>query len=89
EFPGLKEIADNLSLERIVEMDNEFFINVLQPKFWYVRPDNMWIWKVNALNAMKNNYQQSYEPHIKKCLNDPNERVRDMAVWVCESLNIH
>jgi len=88
EFPGVKELADKLSLEQIIDMDNEFFVSVLQPKFWYVRPDSMWVWKVNALNAMKNNYQKKYEKYIKKCLADPNERISDMAKWVCEVLNI-
>jgi len=88
EFPGLREISDKLSLEQIIDMDNDFYVNVLQPKFWYIRPDNVWVWKVNALNAMKNDYQQKYEKYIKKCMNDENERISDMAKWVCEVLNI-
>jgi len=88
EFPGVNKMSDKLSLEQIIDMDDEFYLNVIQPKFWYVRPDNIWVWKVNALNAMKNDHQQKYEPYIKKCLNDGNDRISEMAKWVCESLNI-
>ena len=88
EFPGVDEIAEHLSLEKIIDMDEEFYQNVVQPKFWYLEPDMMWVWKVNALNAMKNDYKDSYLPLIKKCLDDPNERVREMAERVCKTLKI-
>jgi len=87
-FPGLDIIAKDLSLEKIIDMDEETFSNVIQPKFWYIEPDMMWMWKVNALNAMKNDYRDEYGPYIKKCLDDPNERVKRMAEWVCGTLNI-
>jgi len=87
-FPGLDGIADNLSLEKIIDMDDEFYKSVIQPKFWYIEPDMMWMWKVNALNAMKNDYKEEYAPYIRKCLDDPNERIGRMAKWVCEKLQI-
>ena len=88
EFPGVAEIADKLSLENIIDMDDNFYLNVVQPKFWYLGPEMKWVWITNALNAMKNGYQKKYDKAIKKCLADPNERVRGMAEWVCGSLNI-
>ena len=87
-FPGVDEIADSLSLEKIIDMDEEFYKNVVQPKFWYLEEDMMWVWKVNALNAMKNDYREEYAPLIKKCLNDPNERVNAMAERVCKAKKI-
>ncbi|MCL1905056.1 MAG: hypothetical protein FWG19_02905 [Methanomassiliicoccaceae archaeon] len=87
-FPGLDVISDSLSLEKIIDMDDEFYKKVVQPKFWYLEPDMLWIWKVNALNAMKNNYDEKYERSVKKCLSDANERIRRMAEWVCEKLHI-
>ena len=88
DYPGLEAIADDLTLERVLEMDESFYINTVQPKFWYLDHDKMYVWKVNALNAMKNNYRDSYGPLIKKCLDDPNERVRNMAKMVCDDLHL-
>jgi len=87
-FPGLDAIADELSLENIVDMSDEFFNDVLQPKFWYIEQGMQWMWKVNALNAMKNDYKEEYAPYIRKCVDDPNERISRMARWVCETLHI-
>jgi epoxyqueuosine reductase len=88
DFPGLKAIEDALSLEGIVGMDEGFYLNTVQPKFWYLDQDKMCVWKVNALNAMRNNYKESYGPLIKKCLDDPNERVSRMARLVCDDLHL-
>jgi epoxyqueuosine reductase len=88
DYPGLEAMADDLTLERILEMDEKFYLNTVQPKFWYLERDKMCVWKVNALNAMKNNYKGSYGPLIKKCLDDPNDRVRRMAKSVCDALRI-
>jgi epoxyqueuosine reductase len=88
DFPGLKEMADRLSMEGILDMDEDYYMSTIQPKFWYLESYHLCVWKVNVLNAMKNNYKESYGPLIRKCLDDPNERVRRMAKLVCESLNI-
>jgi epoxyqueuosine reductase len=88
DFPGLEDMAAKLAPEKILEMDERFYMNAVQPKFWYLAPDRMCVWKVNALNAMKNNYEETYGPLIKKCLDDPDERVRRMAKIVCDALRI-
>ena len=88
DYPGLEAMADNLTPERIVGMDETFYRDVVQPKFWYLENDKMYVWKVNALNAMRNNYRDSYGPLIRKCLDDPNERIRRMAKLICDDLHI-
>jgi len=88
DFPGLKRIAAGLSLEQILDMDEEFYKNTISRKFFYLDEDKLWVWKVNTLNAMINDYKPDYEPVIKKCLSDPHERVRKMAAWACEALGI-
>jgi len=82
EYPGLAEMAGDLSPEKIIDMDDEYLLNVVFPKFRYLGLDKKWVWKVNALNAMNNDYQKMYDAHIIKCLDDPDERVRRMAEWV-------
>jgi epoxyqueuosine reductase len=88
DFPGLDALADDLTMEMILDMDEDFYINTVQPKFWYLERHHLCVWKVNVLNAMKNNYNVSYEPLIKKCLDDPNDRVKRMARLVCDALRI-
>ncbi len=87
EFPGLAELSAELSLEKIINMDYDFLRDVMQPKFWYINKENVWRWKTNALNAMLNNYNDRYRAAIEKAAADPDGRVRDMAVWVRESLD--
>jgi epoxyqueuosine reductase len=43
-------------------------------------------WKINALNAMLNNYKDDYFSYIVKACNDQNENVRTMAEWVKETV---
>lgn len=88
DFPGLSGIAANLSPEQIVSMDPEYYRNVISRKFFYLDENRLWRWKVNALNAMVNAYEPRYEQSIKKCLKDPDRRVREMASLVCRTLGI-
>jgi epoxyqueuosine reductase len=82
EFPNLEELGTHISLEKIVEMDYDFLRDVIQPKFWYIKKENVWKLKINALNAMLNNYKKSYDKSINIACNDENEKVREMAEWV-------
>ena len=88
DFPGLDRIAANLSLEQIIDMDEDFYKNKICRKFFYLDESKLWVWKVNALNAMINGFEPKYEPYIRKCLHDPNERVSMMAAWASKALGI-
>ncbi|GHT00531.1 Fe-S oxidoreductase [Synergistales bacterium] len=55
DFPGLDELAANMTPEKIIAMDDEYLRNVISPKFWYIQPDDVWMWKRNAMNAIRNN----------------------------------
>ncbi|MDR1608259.1 MAG: epoxyqueuosine reductase [Deltaproteobacteria bacterium] len=85
EFPGLEELSLFLDLTTIVELDYSVIEQKLGPKFWYIAPDRDWQWKVNALNAMKNQWEPEYRPFLRAAMNDARAQVRDMATWV-ESL---
>lgn len=85
-FPGLEELGSLISLEKIIEMDYEFLRNIMSSKFWYISKDNVWRWKTNALNAMLNNYNHSYDKYIDIACNDENENVRKMAAWVKQNI---
>lgn len=83
-FPGLAELAEAISLEKIVQMDEGRLADLLASKFFYINRERIWQWKLNALNAMNNDYDESYAATIKAAKRDPNERVRHMASWVAE-----
>ena len=37
----------------------------LAPKYWYIKPENLWKWKLNALTVMMNGYSEKYEASDK------------------------
>lgn len=87
-FPNLEELSEKISLEKILKMDYEFLENVMQPKFWYIPKEDVWKWKVNAINAIVNNYKEKYKNSIYEACNDRHEKVREMANWAIQRLNI-
>jgi epoxyqueuosine reductase len=88
EFPGLDALAPSMRPENIMEMSYDEIGRTLGPKYWYIRPENLWKWKLNALTVMMNGYCEKYEAAIKLGLEDTNENVRDFARRVCSKLGI-
>lgn len=88
EFPNLHELGQHISLEKILKMDYEFLENTIQPKFWYIKKEDVWKWKVNAINVMVNEYKQQYKECIFDACNDSNEKVREMAQWAIKKVNL-
>ena len=69
-------------------MDEETYINIINPRFWYTGKDGLWLWKCNALRNMINSGLNEYHQLIKQCCDDTDERIREMARWGCDKLNI-
>jgi epoxyqueuosine reductase len=88
DFPELAEIADLLTPEQIVEMDDRTFLDLVQPRFWYIGKDDLWLWKCNALRAIANSGDSTHFPHIARARDDGDEKVRDMARWARDRLGI-
>jgi epoxyqueuosine reductase len=88
EFPGLEEFADKVSLIKIVDMSYDDLASIVQPKLWYVTTDDLWRFKVNALNSMLNNWKVEYGSIVDKACKDSNEKVRVMAEFVKSNINI-
>jgi epoxyqueuosine reductase len=85
EFPGLDELAGNMSLEKIINMDYEYLETVIQPKFWYISPKRVWKWKINALNAMRNGNAKQYSKAVEAACHDSNDHVSNTARWVMDT----
>lgn len=83
DFPGLSELAPYLTAENILEMNESFYRQKVQPKFFYLSPDELWKWQVNALNFMDNQYEERYDPAILKARESKYEQVREMAGMIC------
>jgi epoxyqueuosine reductase len=60
-------------------MNYDFLRDVISKKFWYISKDDVWMWKRNALNAMKNLGYERYGTVLKIALHDKDARVREIA----------
>ena len=88
DFPDMNSVADLLSLEKILEMDETTFHKIIHPRFWYIGKDSIWLWKCNVLRAMANSQEGKYHSYLKKACMDEHKNVRDMANWACEKSGI-
>jgi epoxyqueuosine reductase len=79
EFPGVSGISPYLTAENILKMDDEFYRQSIQPRFFYIQPDELWKWKTNALNFMRNNYHDGYRQYIIDAQSDGNGQVQALA----------
>ena len=86
DFPLLDELEEYLRPEKLLEMDEDTFINAINPRFWYIDKDSLWIWKCNALRYMINSAEDKYHEMIKKYCNHEDMRIRETAQWGCNTL---
>lgn len=86
EFPGLPELSSSLTPESILKMEEDFYRERIQPKFFYLSSEELWKWKVNVLCYMRNNYKESYKPLIIDACDNENNKVREMAYSICREL---
>jgi epoxyqueuosine reductase len=87
-FVDLSDVIQYISLESLWEMDEKTFLEVIQPRFWYIGQDGLWIWKYNVLRAMANSGDKKYHEYIKEAMRDSNHNIRDLAVWACKKLGL-
>ena len=88
EYPLLKEFEELMKLESVLDMDEETYKEVLNPRFWYAGEDYLWLWKCNALRCMVNSGETKYHPLIKKNCENKDERISKTAKWGCTKLGI-
>jgi epoxyqueuosine reductase len=85
-FPGLNSIERFLAPITILNLSYEKIENNLAEKFFYIKKENLWRWKLNAINALVNNFKEGYEIHLKNALDDKYEIVREKAQWALEKI---
>jgi len=88
EFPLLEEFEEYLKPEHILEMDEDTYINIINPRFWYAGKGGLWLWKCNTLRVMINSGEKKYHSLIKKYCNHADNRISETAQWGCDKLGI-
>jgi epoxyqueuosine reductase len=86
EFPQLDEVAHELPLDRLFRMTQPVYEQIIQPRFWYIAKEHLWIWKSNVLRAMANSGKVGYHHLIKEACYDPNEHIQQMAHWAEQTI---
>jgi len=86
DFPGLMELTEYMSPEKIMMMDYDEIERLLSVKYWAISSKNLWKWKINALTFMSNNFIENYREPIKSGINDQNRRVRSFAKKIIKVL---
>jgi epoxyqueuosine reductase len=78
-FPGLDELGELLSPGKILGMSYEEIEHTLARKFFYIKKEFLWKWKLNAINSIVNDAARDVEPGLRRALSDENEFVRERA----------
>lgn len=82
DFPGAEELAAIGSPENIVRMDYELIERELFSRFRSIPKERLWKWKINALNALKNDWCPKYKSVVEAAARDAAPEVRTMAAWM-------
>jgi len=88
DYPLLSEFTEFMKPESIVNMDEDTYKNVLNPRFWYAGEDKLWLWKCNALRSMIHSGDSKYFSLIKENCDNADERIKEVAKWGCKKLGI-
>ena len=88
EFPLLAEYASYLTPERILEMDEDTFANIIRPRFFAAGTGSLWLWKCNVLRSLINAGDARYHALIKEYTTHTDPQVREMAEWGCRRLGL-
>ena len=88
DYPLLAEIEVYLKPENILTMDEDTYLNIIYPRFWYAGKDGMWLWKCNALRCLINSGDKEYHGLVRKCCDHSDIRIKEVAEWGCRKLGI-
>jgi len=90
DFPLLSQFEEYLQPENLLTMDEETFANIVHPRFWYGgnAKETLWRWKSNTLRSMVNSGKAEYHRLVKDCLDHKDERLRELARWGCDRLQL-
>ena len=91
ELPPDEKIAEwsqYFDLAALLHMDEEYYIKYVQPHMFYIPPEEIWRFQMNAARAMGNSLDFEYYADLTQCLaENQDERVREMAAWALKKLD--
>ena len=74
--------APDFDLVKLLHMNREYFTAKIWPHMFYMPPDDLWRWKMNAARAMGNSRDEKYVPELQMAFAENNdERVLGMIAW--------
>lgn len=85
-FPNLNNLSNFLSPVDILTLNYDDIERIFAAKFFYIKKENLWRWKLNAINVMVNNFNENYHTYIRHSLDDKYEIVRKKAQWALEKI---
>jgi len=81
DFPLLAQHEEYIDPEKILQMDEYTYTNIIYPRFWYAGKDAIVTWQCNALRCMINSGDVRYHELIRECTGHPQPRIREIARW--------
>jgi epoxyqueuosine reductase len=88
EFPELDNLAENIGLKKILSMDLEEIERKLSHKLFYIKNDDLYLWKINALNVIGNLRIRDLARAVTLALSDPNSLIQEKARVTLKKLEI-
>lgn len=74
--------AADFSLPSLLHMDEAWFTARIWPHMFYMGPDRLWQWQMNAARAMGNTRDPGFVDDLVRCFGENgDERVRAMCAW--------
>ncbi|MFY9396782.1 MAG: 4Fe-4S double cluster binding domain-containing protein [Desulfomonilia bacterium] len=74
--------AGYFDLSFLLRMDREAFTAHVWPHMFYIGPEKLWKWKMNAARAMGNSLDERYVPDLIEVFTEcDDDRVRAMIAW--------
>ena len=87
-FPLLEQFEEYMKPQNLLEMDEETYKNIINPRFWYLGEEKLWLWKCNTLRSMINSKNPKYHDQIKAQKTHEDKRIREVAEWGCRKLGL-
>ncbi len=79
QFPNLKELEPLLTNKRMLSMSQEQYVEKIQPKFFYLGPDELWKWQINILSEIDRNFSPSQAELLKEAFPFMTNQAQEMA----------
>jgi epoxyqueuosine reductase len=85
DFPDLDSLSVYMSPESILKMSYNEIDTILRPKFFYIKSENLWRWKLNAMNVLLNTKLNESLQIFHSLLSDDFDIVKNFADYAIKN----